>query len=173
MCDAFMYGAGDEKLGSIVDPLASPSVQAKIGKALKARFFRAIPAIKALIDAVKGTLTGPNKRSFLYGIDGRRLHVRSSHAALNTLLQSAGAILVKFATIIFHIEAKRKGWVLGKDYVQVLHVHDEAQMNCLPEIAEEVGSLFVQCIEMAGKHFGMRCPTTGEYKVGKNWAETH
>ena len=170
---AFLYGAGDEKIGSIIDPLAAPSTQTKKGKAIKKKFFKAIPAIKALIDTIQNTLKGPNKRDFLYGIDKRKLHVRSAHSALNTLLQSAGAILVKFATIIFHTEAARKGWKYGEDYVQVLHVHDEAQFNCKPEIADELGQLFVSCIEMAGKHFGMNCPTTGEYKIGKNWAETH
>lgn len=170
---AFLYGAGDEKIGSIISPLDPPSTQAKKGKAIKNKFFRATPAIKALVDAVQGTLKGPDKRKFLYGIDRRKLHVRSAHSALNTLLQSAGAVLVKFATILFHIEAKKKGWIYGKDFVQVLHVHDECQFNCKPDIAEEIGSLFVKCIELAGKHFGMRCPTTGEYKIGKNWAETH
>lgn len=56
---AFLYGAGDEKLGSIVAPLASSAVQTKRGRALKARFFRSLPAIKRLIDDVQGVLTGP------------------------------------------------------------------------------------------------------------------
>lgn len=120
---AFLYGAGDEKLGSIVAPLASSAVQTKRGRALKARFFRSLPAIKRLIDDVQGVLTGPNKRPYLIGIDGRHLPIRSFHSALNTLLQSAGAVLMKLATVIFHKEAQRRGFKLGEDYVQVLHVH--------------------------------------------------
>lgn len=168
---AFLYGAGDQKLGSIVAPTASPARQAQIGKRLKAKFFAAIPAIKALIDDVQNAV---KKRPFLYGIDKRKLHVRSAHSALNTLLQSAGAVLVKFATIVFHHEAEvRYGWKLGVDYTQVLHVHDEAQIQCSSDKAEILGKLFVEAIEIAGRHFGMRCPTTGEYKIGKSWAETH
>ena len=170
---AFMYGAGDMKLGSIVAPLASAATQTKRGQQLRARFLRSLPALKRLIDDVKGILSGPGKRSYLYGIDRRKLHVRSSHSALNTLLQSAGAVLVKMATVIFHKEAAARGWQWGRDYVQVLHVHDEAQFLARPELAEELGKLFVRSIELAGEHFGMRCPTTGEFKVGHNWAETH
>ena len=170
---AFMYGAGDMKLGSIVAPLATPASQTRQGKALRARFLRSLPALRRLIDDVKGVLSGSHKRPFLYGIDRRKLHVRSSHSALNTLLQSAGAVLVKMATVIFHHEAQARGWQWGRDYVQVLHVHDEAQFLARPELAEEVGRLFVRSIELAGQHFGMRCPTTGEYKIGRNWAETH
>ena len=168
---AFLYGAGDTKLGSIVEPYASPARQAQIGKRLKAKFFKAIPAIKCLIDDVQAAVSA---RPWLYGIDKRRLHVRSKHAALNTLLQSAGAVLVKLATVICNKEAKaRFGWVQGRDYTQILHVHDEAQFQCPAEHAEALGKLFVESIEMAGRHFAMRCPTTGEYKIGNNWAETH
>lgn len=122
---------------------------------------------------MQGVLTGPNKRPYLIGIDGRHLPIRSSHSALNTLLQSAGAVLMKLATVIFHKEAQRRGFKLGEDYVQVLHVHDEAQFNTTPEKADALGKLFVESIELAGRHFGMRCPTTGEFKAGANWAETH
>lgn len=170
---AFMYGAGHMKLGSIVAPLASAGAKTKRGQALRARFLRSLPALKRLIDDVQSILSGPAKRSWLYGLDRRKLHVRSSHSALNTLLQSAGAVLVKTATVIFHKEAEMRGWRWGRDFVQVLHCHDEAQFLARPEIAEDLGKLFVQSIELAGKHYGLRCPVTGEYKIGANWAETH
>ena len=154
-----------------MEPTASPLRQKAVGKRLKAKFFAATPAIKALVDAVQTTV---KRRPYLIGIDGRRLHVRSSHSALNTLLQSAGAVLVKLATVIFHTEAQlRYGWLQGRDYEQVLHVHDEWQTQCPESMAETLGKLAVESIEIAGRHFGMRCPTTGEYKVGMNWAETH
>lgn len=151
-------------------PLAPPSAQVRKGKNLRAKFFRAIPAIRRLTEAVQSTVSGPSKRPYLIGIDGRRLHIRSSHSALNTLLQSSGAVLMKAATVIFHMEAQRLGI---KGYSQVLHIHDEAEFEVDEERAEVVGRLFVHAIELAGRHFGMRCPTTGEYKIGSNWAETH
>ena len=165
-----MYGAGDGKLGSIVKPLATLAAQTRCGTALRAKFLRAIPALKRLTDAVQATLS---KRSYLIGLDGRLLHVRSKHAALNTLLQSAGAVLMKAATVLFHrlIQEEHPEW-LGK-YQQILHVHDEAQCLCLPDIADELGRTFVRAIEETGKLLSLRCPTTGEYKVGQTWAETH
>lgn len=170
---AYLYGAGDTKLGSIVSPVASAATQTRKGQMLRAKFLRAIPALRRLTEDVQSVLTGKDNRSFLYGLDGRKLNVRSSHSALNTLLQSAGAVLMKTATVIFHWESAKLGWKEGVDYVQVLHVHDEAQFLTHKDRAEELGKLFVRSIELAGEHFGMRCPTTGEYKVGKNWADTH
>lgn len=78
-------------------------------------------------------------------------------------------MLVKQATNIFHQQAR---WT-NASVQQVLHVHDEAQFYTLPELADSVGRLFVQSIEQAGELFELRCPVTGEYKVGNNWSETH
>ena len=168
---AFLYGAGDGKLGEIVAPDSPSSIQVKTGKNLKARFFKALPAVKMLVDAVQTTV---GKRPYLYGIDKRKLHVRSKHSALNTLLQSAGAVLMKAATVIFHREAwHRYGWIQNRDYEQTLHIHDECQCVTTQDKAEALGSLFVESIEIAGRHFGLACPVTGEYKIGSNWSETH
>lgn len=163
-----MYGAGDAKLGSIVKPLASPAAQARIGTALRAKFLRAIPALKRLTDAVQAALI---QRPYLIGLDGRLLHVRSKHAALNTLLQSAGAVLMKAATVRFHRLMQSMHPDIG--YAQVLHIHDEAEFLSSPEHAALVGQTFVRAIEETGIALGLRCPVTGEYKTGRTWAETH
>lgn len=167
---ALLYGAGDAKLGSIVAPTSSEAVQAKKGKALRAKFYKNIPALMRLTEDVQASA---KSRGFLFGVDGRKLHIRSQHSALNTLLQSAGAVLMKLATVIFHWEMAKNGYVIGQDYVQVLHIHDEAECECPEELAEIIGTTFVRAIELAGLHFGFPCPTTGEFKVGPNWAETH
>lgn len=111
------------------------------------------------------------ERGYLIGLDGRHLHVRSPHAALNTLLQSAGALIAKKALVIFDDLLKQHGW--SDKAQQVAWVHDEIQVECDAEIAEAVGKLAVQSFEMAGDYFKFRVPITGEFKVGKNWAETH
>jgi DNA polymerase I-like protein with 3'-5' exonuclease and polymerase domains len=89
---AFLYGAGDQKIGSIVQPTDSPKDQRIVGKKLKDRFLAEVPALGALKAAVSKAAKTKHQ---LIGLDGRVLHVRSEHAALNTLLQSAGAILCK------------------------------------------------------------------------------
>ena len=170
---AFLYGAGDEKLGSIIEPHASPKRQAIAGGNLRKRFLTKLPALKRLVDAVKDT--AKNRKGILIGIDGRKLKVRSQHAALNVVLQSAGAVLVKMATIVWHMKIQEETeYQWGKDFAQVAHVHDECQSIARsPEIAEHLGKLFVEAIELSGQFFNFRCPTTGEYKLGKNWQETH
>jgi len=167
---ALLYGAGDTKLGSIVAPTASSATQTKKGKALRDKFYKNIPALRRLTEDVQAAA---KKRGYLVGVDGRRLNIRSSHSALNTLLQSAGAVLMKLATVIFHWEMAKLGYRQSKEYVQVLHVHDEAQFNCPPDLCETVGKTFVYAIEVAGRHFGFPCPVTGEYQTGKSWADTH
>ena len=159
---AFLYGAGDEKIGSIVGG------DSRHGKKLKKKFFKQIPAIKSLVEAVKAKA---EHSKFLLGLDGRVLHVRSSHAALNTLLQSAGALIAKQALVFFDESINALDW--RNRVQQVAWVHDEIQVECDEEIAEEVGRLAVESFVKAGEHFKFRIPITGEFKVGRNWKETH
>lgn len=160
----FLYGAGPAKIGSIVDGTE------KEGRKLINKFMAATPALKKLRDAVDATVKS-NKH--LIGLDGRVLPVRSSHAALNTLLQGAGALLAKQATVILYKNLTDKGYKWGEDYAQVAHVHDEVQLIARKEIADDVGREAVKSFQLAGDHFKFRCPITGEYKVGANWADTH
>lgn len=159
---AFLYGAGNEKIGSIVGK------GAKAGGVLKRRFLEQTPALEKLI---KGVTKAAKNRGYLKGLDGRHLHVRHQHAALNTLLQSAGALVCKRWAVEVDDELRRRGW---KDRVQVVaNIHDEHQYECDEEIAEEVGQLSIECIKRAGEYFGIRVPLDGEANVGNNWKETH
>ena len=156
---AFLYGAGDAKIGSIVGG------NAKAGAKLKANFLGQTPALAKLIDKVKGLAS----KGYLPGLDGRRIWVRSEHAALNTLLQGAGAIVMKKALVLFDNKVIANKW----NVKCVANVHDEAQLECPRDIADEVGKAFKQSIIEAGEHFKLRCPLDGEYKIGNNWRETH
>ncbi len=154
---AFLYGAGDAKIGSIVGG------SAKQGKALKASFMRKIPAIKRLSEAVGQAI---EKQGMLRGIDKRPLPCRSPHSALNLLLQSAGAVVMKQALIEFKRMARHP-------YEMHANVHDEVQFSCLPEHADELGKSFCSALTKAGMALSFNCRLDGEYKVGANWAETH
>jgi DNA polymerase-1 len=160
---AFLYGAGDEKLGSIVGKGAGA------GRQLKKAFIEKIPGMKALRKAVEIAA----KRGYLVGLDGRHIHVRSSHAALNSLLQGAGAIVMKKALVILDAALTARGLIRFRDYSFVANIHDEFQIQVKEELANEVGRLAVQSIRDAGSHFKFRCPLDGEYKVGNNWKDTH
>ena len=163
---AFLYGAGDAKIGSITGGAASE------GRKLKQKFLRSLPALGRLVEAVQGAA----KRGYLVGLDGRHIHVRSSHAALNTLLQSAGALVCKKWLVLLeeHLQAAglKHGW--DGDYAFCAWSHDECQIACRsPEIAAAVRKMAEDCVLKAGDYFGFRCPTAGESKVGKTWADTH
>ena len=156
---AFLYGAGDAKIGSIVGGSST------VGKRLKDKFLENTPALAELRDRVSTAAA----RGFLRGLDGRRLWIRSEHAALNTLLQAAGAVVMKKALVIFEDFAKQ--WKLN--YRMVGNIHDEVQMEVLDKDAENAGYLMVESIKAAGVAFDMRCPLDGEYKIGLSWADTH
>ena len=156
---AFLYGAGDAKIGSIVGG------SARIGAELKQRFLSNTPALESLRErSIRAA-----QRGYIRGIDGRHLRIRSEHAALNTLLQAAGAIVMKKALIILDDYAKQ--WNI--DYKFIGNIHDEVQSEVAEEQAEKFGWLAVECLKASGVHFKLRCPLDGEYQIGTTWAETH
>ena len=156
---AFLYGAGDAKIGSIVGGSAGD------GNALRTRFLRNTPSLETLRERVGQA----SRKGYLKGLDGRKLWVRSEHSALNTLLQAAGAIVMKKALILLDDYATQH----SIDYRFVGNVHDEIQSEVVAEQAEKFGWLAVECIKAAGLSFELRCPLDGEYKVGSTWSETH
>jgi DNA polymerase I len=157
---AFLYGAGATKIGKITGG------GEKEGKKLIDSFLSNTPKLKTLRETVANTV---QKQGSLPGLDGRRLQVRSEHAALNTLLQGAGAIVMKQALVILDNRLSQ----LGIDYKFVANVHDEWQIEVEEPYADMVGKLGVKSIEDAGKLLKMQCPLTGEYRVGNTWKETH
>ena len=156
---AFLYGAGDAKIGTVVGGSAAD------GARLKQRFLANTPALAGLRERVGRAAA----RGYLVGLDGRLLRVRSEHAALNTLLQAAGAIVMKKALVLLDEYAKL--WKI--DYKFIGNIHDEVQAEVTEAKAEKYGWLAVECLKAAGLEFNLRCPLDGEYKVGTTWAETH
>ena len=156
---AFLYGAGDAKIGSIVGG------SSKEGAKLKAKFLKQTPALAKLLKTVSKYAA----KGWVPGLDGRRIWVRSEHAALNSLLQGAGAIVMKKGLVM--LAGKLQKMKLNAKFVA--NVHDEWQIECSPEHAETVGKLAVDSIKEAGEYFKLRCPLDGEYKVGRSWKETH
>ena len=161
---AFLYGAGDAKIGDIVGGTA------REGQMLKRKFLSNLPALKRLQQDIHKKVENGGT---LMGLDGRVLRIRSSHAALNMLLQSAGAVCMKVALIqLFHALGKSK-WQHGREYAFVANIHDEFQAEVIPEHAEDFGKLAVKAIRVAGKELKLNVQLDGEYKVGDSWAETH
>lgn len=174
MIYAFLYGAGDVKMGTIVMEAHGQSgwPEKKLraeGKKLKANLLRNLPALGTLIEKVKQSA----RKGWIRGLDGRVLYVRSEYSALNTLLQACGAILAKRWMVNTHIALPANGIILGRDYQQMAWVHDELQLGHRPGLGPEIGRIAVEQIAEAGRQMNFRCPITGEAKHGRNWADTH
>ena len=155
---AWLYGAGVSKIAEVTGKSNKGAAQ------VRKRFLNSLPALSKLIKQVQLSA----ERGFLIGLDKRHIKVRNSFSALNTLLQGAGAVVCKQWLIEFDKAIKN-----FKDVQQVLWVHDEIQIECPKDKAEEVGKLAVECIERTGKHFNLRVPLTGQYKSHTNWSGTH
>lgn len=164
---AFNYGAGDAKLGSIVEGGESE------GAALRARFLRENPQLNRLLKRVQRTA---RERGYLVGLDGRKIWLRRNergrvlvHKALNTLLQCAGAVVMKKSMVLLDEWATRE----QLDFIKVIDMHDEGQAQVKEEHAERYAELAVRSIVEAGKHFNLNVPLDAEADIGINWAETH
>lgn len=142
-----------------------------MGKKLKERFLEQTPALKNL----KAAVATAAERGHLKGLDGRLLPIRSEHAALNTLLQSAGALIAKRWVIECHLEASRRGYRYGwdGDFAMLGFIHDEVQWAVREGLEETFGELAVKAAAAAGEYFNFKCPIGAEYKVGNDWHDTH
>lgn len=195
---AWLLGAGDEKIGTIVgveeseyDELydwvgGEKGVRRVINKLRKAGrkadkrtcfvIIKGAKVKKQFLDA-----TPPLKRlkeedipaaaaaGYLVGIDGRKLWIPSEHLAMSLYLQGFEAVIMKMAMALYSSELKKQGVV----FKQMAFVHDEFQIATLPETADLVGQTVVSSIQKAGEMLGSKCPLDGEYKLGMSWAQCH
>jgi DNA polymerase I len=156
---AFIYGAGSAKIGSIVGGSATD------GQKLMDNFLGALPALAKLRNKVDRIA----RSGYIVGLDGRKLHVRHQHAAMNLLLQGAGAIICKqWVVFIDQLIKKHK-----LDVKLVASIHDEYQFDCPKDQADQFGKLTREAMKLTEKELNVQCPLDSEYKVGQNWAETH
>jgi len=156
---ALVYGCGAAKMGEILGK------DVKAGKKIISDFMKRTPALKRLIEDVQQKAT----KGYIKGLDGRQLKIRSAHKALNSLLQSSGALICKQWIIDVHELIHQH----NLDCKQVAWVHDEIQIETRKEHADELGKLAKQAIRNSEKKFNFRCELDCEYRVGKDWSQTH
>lgn len=189
-----LYGAGNEKLGNIVwDDMPEDAQREylqknkarrinekllkELGTQSRNRIEKGLPALGQLVAAVREKA----KAGFLRGLDGRLLEVRSEHSALNTLLQSAGALIMKRWLVTLDADLQAAGMVplqwapggKGGHFEFVANVHDEAQTEVVDQYVTLYDELAVKAFNKAGEYYGFRCRIDGEGKSGTSWAETH
>jgi DNA polymerase I-like protein with 3'-5' exonuclease and polymerase domains len=158
---AFLYGAGNEKLGMSYDNSLQPKEARKKGQEIREAYVSAIEGLSDLLGAVSNKATA----GYLLALDGRRVLVDSPHKALNYLLQCSAGIVAKRWMVIandFNFHAN-----------QLAFVHDELQYECEPQDAEKLMQLLEQSAVLAGEYYNLRCPIAAEAKQGKTWADVH
>ena len=158
---AFLYGAGDKKIGLTYDKLLSPKNAAAKGKEIRDAYVAAIPGLSDLLDAIKGA----GDRGYIKAIDGRKIILDSPHKALNYLLQGSAGVIAKRWMVLAH----------DNPYCcsQLAFVHDELQYECDPEHAPLLQSHLESSATEAGTYYNLRIELAAEGKIGNNWAEVH
>ena len=147
----------------------------KLGKATRTKLETGINGLGKLIQVCQAR---DKTQSWLKGLDGRKVQTSGQHSALNTLLQSAGAIVMKQALVELHFNIGPKLGLVDEQFKPVgwhyvANVHDEFQLTAQPEVAEKLGQAARQAIVNAGVTLNLRCDLDGEYMIGDSWSETH
>ena len=167
---AFIYGAGDAKLGHSLSPELSDAQKKTLGGDLRRKFLDAIPGLEPLIDAVKQKVRGSGR---VRGLDGRPIFCKAEHAALNYLLQSAGAIISKRWVVIGQQLLDQAGLTYDTDYTRCAYVHDEVQLSVVPSEADRVAQILEAAAPKAGEYYSFKLPITASAGKGNTWADTH
>jgi DNA polymerase I-like protein with 3'-5' exonuclease and polymerase domains len=167
---AFIYGAGDAKLGHSLCPELPDIEKKQLGTELRRKFLAAIPGLEPLIDAVKQKVRNSGR---LRGLDGRPVFCRAEHASLNYLLQSAGAVISKRWVVFGQQLLDEAGLVYDRDYTRCAYVHDEVQLSVIPQQVDTVKQLLENAAPLAGQYYNFRVPIAASADSGASWQDTH
>lgn len=132
---ALMYGAAYQKLKKM---LGLTDEQAK---ALFDAYWEAVEPLKNLRDAV-GSSWEARSKSFVIGVDGRKIVTRSKHSLLNALFQSGGVICAKYSTVFIYQLLEDQGYKCNPfkdktiDMCGMIEYHDECQLAVNPKLIQ-------------------------------------
>jgi len=177
---SILFGAGDKKTAELLDTTREKA------KAIKEKYMSGMPKLKAVLEELskEWRITAQKRYSrkykrieyvdgYIKGIDKRPILVPYEKDLLCYALQSDEAIHMGVAYVMVHKRAEQRGWTQGVDWGMLIWMHDEFQMECRPEIADELGQLACDAIAWAGEWLGISCLHDGDYMIGNNWYETH
>ncbi len=162
---AFIYGAGDAKIGHSFDSSLNDSDAKSKGAEIREAFVSAIDGLAELLKAIKKA----SQKGFIKSIDGRKIALDSPHKALNYLLQSGAGTVAKRWLFINQQTIKSTKLCCA----QLAFIHDELQFECHPDHAADLSASLVHSAAEAGEYYNLRIPIAAEAKQGKNWSETH
>lgn len=161
---AMIFGSAGPRIGKI------NGENAAIGYKIIAQLKSRIPGFGKVTQAVEAACA----KGWLKAIDGRHVPVRSKHSALNFLITSSEAILCKtWLTNAYEELIAKYRWGYDGDFVICGWVHDEIQVACRPEIAEDIAAILVKHAVAAGDVYGFRTKLASKSKIGRTWRDTH
>ena len=162
---AFLYGAGNTKIGHSYDKQLSDTEAAKKGKEIRSAYVDAIPGLKELLEGVHKA----SERGYVLGLDHRRILVDSRHKSLNYLLQGSAAIIAKRWMVLTNDHLQQMSLRCN----QLAFIHDELQFESSPEHVDDLKSLLVLSAAEAGEYYNLRVPIAAEAQSGLTWADVH
>tara|TARA_R100000008_G_scaffold25858_1_gene13993 strand:- start:188 stop:844 length:657 start_codon:yes stop_codon:yes gene_type:complete len=163
---AFLYGAGDQRIGMAYDKQLSDEQKRIKGKEIREAYVAAIPGLKELLEAVHKA----SERGYVLGLDHRRILCDSRHKSLNYLLQGSSAVLAKRWMVLAHENIRKIGLKTPR---QLAFVHDELQFEVHPKEVNDLKFTLELSATQAGERYKLRIPIAAEAKEGKTWAEVH
>ena len=159
---AFLYGAGNIKLGRSFDKLLPEEAAARKGADIRKAYVDAIPGLAELLQACQKC----SQRGYANAIDGRRIGVDKGHKFLNYLLQGSAATVAKRWMVIIN-------QCLPPDGHQLSFIHDELNYECSRRDCEQLAKWLELAAKWAGEYYHLRCPIAAEAKIGQTWADVH
>jgi DNA polymerase I-like protein with 3'-5' exonuclease and polymerase domains len=175
-----IFGAQATKVGALIG-----GTREQGAKFIK-DYMAEMPGLKRLIDeetkkwkATAQRIYNPRfgryeyKNGYVTGLDGRPILVENEHTILVYILQSDESIQMAAAYVWLMVQLEKKGYVYGRDFGVLIWMHDEFQIECRPENAEDIAATACQSIKWAGEFYKINCPHDGDAKIGDNWYETH
>lgn len=157
---ALLLGAGAAKQANILD-CTKPQAAEGLNRILQ--FY---PGWKELKET---RLKRDAEVGYFEGLDGRLVIFPAAHYVLAGYLQNGESVCLKMASLMF-TETLNKEKI---PFALVNDVHDEFQIETLPEYADYVGQVAANSIKKVGEELGLNCPLSGSYKIGRTWADTH
>jgi DNA polymerase I len=158
---AWLLGASIHKVVEIF------SCSIKQASEANEKFLAAFPELKKLKEL---KIPADASRGYFIGLDGRKVMCDSKHLMLAGYLQNGEAVIAKHWTVKWRRKAKADGlWFKHVDFV-----HDEVQVEVqTEEDALHLVKIQKEAMEEVNKDLELFCPMDIEYKIGKNWLESH
>jgi|TARA_R110001606_G_scaffold77285_4_gene178562 DNA polymerase-1 len=165
---AYLFGAGDAKLGQVLTGKSN----SEVGRKSRINFSKGIKGLEELKKKLLGIW---NKTSHNQGdgwfpaLDGRPVFCGSGHQTLNYLLQAAEGVTCKAALM----------WAWDKIKEEKLRAeprlfyHDEMAFQSHPDDAKRVGEILKESFTAGPELFGVTCMDGGDYVIGESYADVH